>query len=422
MVMSKPVAFIDLFSGMGGFTTGAINAGATCIVSVDSWAEANKVHLSNHPQVPYKTMDLGHSSHWRMFKRMVEEYKELGYHVHIHGSPPCQALSNASRHDPEKGMPLVLWYLNLAERCEPDSWSMENVVPVRKRLPEGTPAVILNSADFGVPQTRRRCFAGSGWEAKPTHTNEKWAEGTPLKWVSVLEALPHLKGELLGFSKPPSMQNHWAERGVEEPFPTITSKSRSQFKLLMDSGRASAPTSGVNPRTGKKEGGSGPLYRELTEPSYTIVSSARRLVLSSGNYGSSSSKRALSQDRAINQPSKTVNNNTPSLRLLPHNVTHNVGGASKSIGEAAENRDRVITEPSKVIRAHHTSLRDRTTWDKPQKIRSLTMPETLVLQGFPADYDMSAARTQKARWTMIGNAVPPPVAEAVIRGIHHGVQ
>lgn len=377
----RPVAFIDLFSGLGGFTTGAINAGATCIVSVDSWAEANRVHHSNHPNVPYLTMELGHPSHWKMFKRMVEKHKELGYHVHIHGSPPCQALSNASRHDPEKGMPLVLWYLDLVERCEPDSWSMENVVPVRKRLPEGTPAVILNSADFGVPQTRRRCFAGSGWEARPTHTKEEW--------VSVLDALPHIGDN-----------------------------------LLMDSGRASAPTTGVNPKTGKKEGGSGPLFRSLSEPAYTQLSAPRRIIkltLSVGGYGSSSSRRALSQDRAVNEPSKTVYTNTPSLRLLPHNVTHNVAGASESIGEASENRDRVITEPSKVIRAHHTSLRDRTIWDKPQKIRSLTMPETLVLQGFPADYDMSAARTQKARWTMIGNAVPPPVAEAVIRGIHHGI-
>ncbi len=341
--MMSPVAFIDLFSGMGGFTTGAINAGATCIVSIDSWAEANKVHLSNHPQVPYMTMELGHSSHWKVFKRMVDDYKRLGYHVHIHGSPPCQALSNASRHNAEKGMPLVLWYLDLVERCVPDSWSMENVVPVRNRLPAGTPAVILNSADFGVPQTRRRCFAGEGWYAQTTHINRKAYPYALDKesWVSVLDALPDIAED-----------------------------------LLMDSGRASAPTTGVNPRTGKKEGGSGPLFRSLSEPSYTILSSARKLVLSSGNYGSSSSRRALSQDREIHLPAKTVNNNTPSLRLIS---------------------------------------------DKPQKVRSLTMPETLVLQGFPADYDMTAARTQKARWTMIGNAVPPPVAEAVIRGIHHGI-
>lgn len=340
----KPVAFIDLFSGLGGFTTGAINAGATCILSVDSWAEANKVHLANHPKVPYKTMELGHPSHWRMFKRMVEEYKKLGYHVHIHGSPPCQALSNASSHDAEKGMPLVLWYLDLVERCEPDSWSMENVVPVRKRLPEGTPAVILNSADFGVPQTRRRCYAGSGWYAHPTHINHKAYPYTVNKksWVSVLDALPHI-GE----------------------------------NLLMDSGRASAPTTGVNPKTGKKEGGSGPLFRTLSEPSYTILSSPRKIM---------------------------------KLEALGAN--------------ANRSRDRVITEPSKTICGSGNQVGPRLfdhDSEKPQKVRSLTMPETLVLQGFPADYDMSAARTQKARWTMIGNAVPPPVAEAVIRGIHHGV-
>ena len=342
----RPVAFIDLFSGLGGFTTGAINAGATCIVSVDSWAEANRVHHSNHPNVPYLTMELGHPSHWKMFKRMVEKHKELGYHVHIHGSPPCQALSNASRTDPEKGMPLVLWYLDLVERCEPDSWSMENVVPVRNRLPEGTPAVTLNSADFGVPQTRRRCYAGSGWYAQPTLINHIAYPNTVDKksWVSVLEALPHLNEELLGFS--------------------------NNLKLE------------------------------------ALGANANR-----------------SRDTKLSVPSKTIcgSGNQVGPRLFAHNVTHNVAGASDSTGVAAESRDRVITEPSKVIYSHHTSLRDRTNWDKPQKVRSLTMPETLVLQGFPADYDMSAARTQKARWTMIGNAVPPPVAEAVIRGIHHGI-
>lgn len=330
----KPVAFIDLFSGLGGFTTGAINAGAYCILSVDSWVEANKVHLANHPDAPYKTMELGHPSHWKMFKRLVDFYKELGYHVHIHGSPPCQALSNASRRDAEEGMPLVLWYLDLVERCDPDSWSMENVVPVRNRLPEGTPSVILNSADFGVPQTRRRCFAGSGWEARPSHTKEEW--------VSVLDALPHIVDN-----------------------------------LLMDSGRASAPTSGVNPRTGKKEGGSGPLFRTLSEPSYTILSSPRRIMKLEA-LGANANR---SRDTILSEPSKTI------------------CGSGNQVGPRLFDHDS----------------------DKPQKVRSLTMPETLVLQGFPADYDMSAARTQKARWTMIGNAVPPPVAEAVIRGIHHGI-
>ena len=298
------IAVIDLFCGMGGFSQGAIDAGAEVILSVDSWDYAVKVHIENHPDVKIIKMELGHPSHYRMFKRLVDEYRAKGYHVHIHGSPPCQALSNASRHDASEGMPLVLWFLDLVERCDPDSWSMENVVPVRKRLPEGTPSVVLNSADFGVAQTRRRCYAGEGWFAKPTHAKEgsAFVEGQTeilWKWLGVIDVLPHLN-EL----------------------------------ALMDSGRASAITTGINPRTGKKEGGSGPLFREVNQPSYTVMSSPRVL--------------------------KT---------------------------------------------------------DEPQKIRSLTLPETLILQGFNPDYKLDSAKTQKNRWTMVGNAVPPPVAAAVIRGI-----
>ena len=314
----KPVAFIDLFCGMGGFTVGAVNAGATCIMSADNWNEACAVHRANHSTIPVTQMELGHPDHWRFFKRMVDEWRRMGYHIHIHGSPPCQALSNASTRSAEEGMPLVLWYLDLVKKCEPDSWSMENVVPVRKKLPEGTPSVVLNSADFGVPQTRRRCYAGEGWAACPSHTKEEW--------VSVIEALPDLAGELVGYAPAPSMVKHFATRTPDGPYPTVTSQSPGQLKIMVNTA-----------------GG-----------------------------GASESPRLATQDSEIAIPCKTIHNNTPSLR---------------------------------------------DTTDKPVKIRSLTLPETLVLQGFNPDYDLSAARTMKSRWTMVGNAVPPPVAEAVIRGI-----
>ena len=365
--MNKPVAFIDLFCGMGGFTVGAVNAGATCIMSVDNWNEACAVHRANHSTIPVTQMELGHPDHWRFFKRMVDEWRRMGYHIHIHGSPPCQALSNASTRSPEEGMPLVLWYLDLVEKCEPDSWSMENVVPVRKKLPEGTPSVVLNSADFGVPQTRRRCYAGEGWAAQPSHTKEEW--------VSVIEALPHLEGD------------------------------------LMDSGRASAKTTGVNPATGKKEGGSGPLFRELSDPSYTVMSSPRRIMSNTDGCGLSNSRRANSADTPIDKPIKTIHNNPISLRLEAQ------GAPSK------RHQDRAIEEPSKTLcgGGHLAGARmyDHSDAEKPFKVRTLTHSETLVLQGFNPDYDLSAARTMKSRWTMVGNAVPPPVAEAVIRGIEN---
>ena len=90
---------------------------------------------------------------------------------------------------------------------------------------------------------------------------------------------------------------------------------------------------------------------------------------------------------------------------------------------AKRSNDSPIDQPSRTICGGGNQVGPRMfdhDLEKPQKIRSLTLPETLTLQGFEPDYDLSAARTMKSRWTMVGNAVPPPVAEAVIRGIAHG--
>jgi len=154
----------------------------------------------------------------------------------------------------------------------------------------------------------------------------------------------------------------------------------------MDSGRSSSKTSGVNPRTGKKEGGSGPLFRGIDEPSYTIMSSPRVLKLEALG-----STRIVSRRRKKGEEPQSYSPTRPA-----HTITQ--------VQHIIEN----ISVPS---------LRDET----PQKIRSLTISETLVLQGFSPDYDLSSATTQKARWTMIGNAVPPPMAAAVIRGIQNGL-
>ena len=225
--------------------------------------------------------------------------------------------------------------------------------------------MVLNSADFGVAQTRRRCYAGEGWVAEPSHSKEEW--------LGVIDVLPHLN-DLIGYAPPNSMKSHFKHKRIEDPFPTVTSQSPRQLRLMMDSGRSSSKTSGINPRTGKKEGGSGPLFREVNQPSYTVMSSPRVLKVNTDGCGSSNNRRANSVDSDITNPSKTIHNNRPSLRT-----------------------------------------------DEPQKIRSLTLPETLILQGFNPDYKLDSAKTQKNRWTMVGNAVPPPVAAAVIRGVQNAV-
>ena len=331
--IKKPIAVIDLYCGMGGFTQGAVEAGATVILSCDFWDEAVKVHKLNHPGIPCLQLKLGSPSDWKLIKQYIDKYPN--HHIHLHGSPPCQALSNASSTDASKGMPLILHFLDLVKKLNPDSWSMENVVPMRKRLPEGTPSVVLNSADFGVPQTRRRCIAGKGWSAIPSHSKEQW--------VSVIQALPHLEND-----------------------------------LLMDSGRANAKTTGINPKTGKKEGGSGYLSRSLDNPSYTIMTSPRNLVYNF-KLEALGSNANRNQDRTILEPSKTI------------------CGSGNQVGARIFNHE-----------------------EKPTKIRSLTIEETLIIQGFNPNYNLSSTKTKKSRWTMVGNAVCPAVARAIIEGIHNG--
>jgi len=404
--MKKPIAVVDLYCGMGGFTQGAIEAGATVILSADFWDEAVKVHKLNHPDIPCLQLKLGTPSDWKLIKKFINKYPN--HHIHLHGSPPCQALSNASTTDPSKGMVLVLHFLDMVEKLKPDSWSMENVVPMRKRLPEGTPSVVLNSADFGVPQTRRRCIAGEGWVATPSHSKEEW--------ISVIEALPHLNEDLKNLIPVPSMTKQYANASKNKPFPTVTSQSPHQLKLEMDSGRANAKTTGVNPKTGKKEGGSGYLSRSLDNPSYTIMTSPRNLVCIKLEALGSNAKREA--DRTILEPSKTIcgSGNQVGPRIFEH-VNLNTGGSTESIGAAAIAKDRTILKPSKVIRGHHVTLRDKENEQKPVKIRSLTVAETLILQGFNPDFDLSCTKTKKSRWTMVGNAVCPPVAKAIIEGI-----
>lgn len=336
----RPVVVVDLFAGIGGATQGFINAGAKVILAVDNWDSAIDVHVHNFPNCPALNLELGGDID--EFVELVKSYLPPGndYHFHLHGSPPCQKLSQANaQSNPQEGMILVNWFFDVVDALKPDSWSMENVVPVGKYIGDSRSWVKINSADYGTPQTRQRVFAGEGWELTPTHSKDQW--------VGVIDALPHLKDE----------------------YP--------EDKLYLDGQRSRGSYSGsIDPTTGKRKWRDlKPLMRSLDEPAYTQMRSPRHImVLNTIGAGDNGSRRAISSDRDVREPAKTINNNTPSLRIVDGDKT-------------------------------------------PVKLRTLTLEETLIIQGFPPSFSIPDSIKRTDAWVMVGNCVCPPVAEAVIKGL-----
>ena len=362
----------DLFAGCGGFSTGAKQAGAKVIIAIDNWDAACKVHEVNYPDT--KTIQLELGGNIPYVASLINKERRPGVHFHLHGSPPCQNLSQCNtKGDRHEGMRLVWWFIDLVNYMKPDSWSMENVIPMAKFLDaHDIPNVKLNSADFGAPQTRKRCFGGEGWTAVPTHSKEEW--------VSVAEALPHLKEEMI---------THVQGLGRTTPVMKDGKHTGKNIPRVFPNG-----------------------FRTVDEPSYAIAASKKlRLFVNTDGCSDSDSRRANSVDGDVEAPSKTIHNNTPTVRFRLE--------ATGAPGR--RERDRSIDEPSFTVcgGGHQVGPRvfDHLSDGKPRKIRSLTLEETAALQGFPEDYKWEYDRKRDA-WVMIGNAVVPAVAKAVIEGIN----
>jgi len=214
---------VDLFCGGGGFTHGAIEAGAVVRLAIDSCPEAVKVHRLNHPETPCLQIELG--GNIEETASLIRFYLDKDAHLHLHASPPCQALSNCSNQPQADGVQLVDWFLELVAYMKPNSWSLENVLPLGKWLDErGVNYARINSANYGVAQERKRIFAGEGWIAKESHNKAQWQ--------TVREALPHLTGHHLRERINPNIR----ERTLDEPLRTITSMTVGQVRLLSSVG------------------------------------------------------------------------------------------------------------------------------------------------------------------------------------------
>ena len=179
--------FIDLFSGAGGLSCGLTMAGFTPIGSVEIMPEAVATYKYNF--VENKGFDENvETRDIREAEVKQELYKSVqDKHVHlIVGGFPCQGFSMAGHRvvtDPRNS--LYLEMLEIVKHIQPDYVVMENVEGLRSMLDGKVEAkiisdykeagydinvTVLNSADYGVPQIRKRViFIGNRHGLKNYH-------------------------------------------------------------------------------------------------------------------------------------------------------------------------------------------------------------------------------------------------------------
>jgi DNA (cytosine-5)-methyltransferase 1 len=164
---------IDLFAGAGGFTTGAEMAGVKVVWAANHWQAAVDVHAANHPGTAHACQDVQQA-----------DWRDVPAHDLLLASPACQGHSPArgkekDHHDAQRS---TAWAVVSAVECHrPAAVVVENVVELAKwtLFPAWCSAMsalgyalaphILDAADHGVPQHRRRIFIIGTRSKHPLH-------------------------------------------------------------------------------------------------------------------------------------------------------------------------------------------------------------------------------------------------------------
>lgn len=161
---------IDLFSGCGGMTEGLIRAGFHVIAAVEIDNYAAETYRANHAQhgVTLFETDIRQLESNRISELLNGEPLHL-----LAGCPPCQGFSslrkkNKRRSSKDPRNSLILEYYRMVEELRPICIMLENVPGIEnytlfkrvfsqlKKLGYNPQYKVVNVADYGVPQRRKR--------------------------------------------------------------------------------------------------------------------------------------------------------------------------------------------------------------------------------------------------------------------------
>lgn len=176
---------ISTFSGIGGSSEGYISAGDTVLAAVEFLDYQAKVYRANHPETVVYEEDIRLLDPLSILKDLGLKVGELDV---LDGSPPCSSFSVSGKGSKMWGQAkaygnkkqvtddLFFEYIRFVDAIKPKFFVAENVKGlllgknkaylsyILKSFPKEyrIKIFLLNSKDFGVPQSRNRVFIIGG--------------------------------------------------------------------------------------------------------------------------------------------------------------------------------------------------------------------------------------------------------------------
>lgn len=211
---------IDIFAGGGGLSVGLKKAGFQVVSSVEIEPHAYATYRANHPEVRAYKQDIRTVSGAALKSSTTDGEVDL-----LAGCPPCQGFTSlTSKYRREDNRNELIGEMGrLVTEIRPRAIMMENVpglVQKGKRLFDTFVSTltdlgyevkwdVLQVADFGIPQSRRRLvlLAGRGFGIDlPKATHSRGGAGKLLPWKTLRDVLsPVQNAEPIEFSRAKEM-------------------------------------------------------------------------------------------------------------------------------------------------------------------------------------------------------------------------
>ncbi|KGP91259.1 cytosine methyltransferase [Pontibacillus chungwhensis BH030062] len=390
--------FIDLFAGCGGFSEGFYQAGfrAMAHVEIDSHAcetlkermryynyseEEIQASVLNedmtNPEIPNKVANL-----------VGEEEVDI-----VVGGPPCQSFSSLGRaKDPDsmKNDPrnyLFENYIDIINYFNPKIFVFENVKGILNahvedkriidtildrmsenyQVTKDLKKIVLNSVNYGVPQTRERVIIIGV---------RKDLDVTP---EEIYESIPYTHHDINGFPD-------------ENLTPYVTV------------GEAISDLPKLHPGEGKDqiEFYNSDLNRYTSE-------------LRNPDFGYLYNHHARGHNEEDMERYRLMSQNLWTLSELYENAPHLVHAKKRLFNNSyvVQRADK----PGRTIIAHLYKDGNQFIHPDPAQARTFTVREAARIQSFPDDFKFMGSRTQQ--YKQVGNAVPPLMAKQIANTIKH---